>query len=46
MPWNKKQQVSIKSFSDADYANDQSSRKSITGMITLVNGVPVQWLVR
>ena len=46
MPWNTKQQVSIKSFSEADYANDQSSRKSITGMITLANGAPVKWLAR
>ena len=46
MPWNNKQHVSIRAYSDVEYANEQSSRKSITGMITLVNGAPVQWLAR
>ena len=33
----------IQAYSDADYA---TSRKSITGMVTLVYGAPVQWLAK
>ncbi|CDF38989.1 unnamed protein product [Chondrus crispus] len=41
-----KQGITIDAFSDADYANDETTRKPVTGSITLLNGSPVQWLSR
>ena len=38
--------VQIKAYSDADYANDQTTRKLTTSMITMVNNALVQWLAR
>ena len=46
MPAGKRNATMIHAYSDADFANDETSRKSITGMITLVNGAPVQWLAK
>ena len=46
MPAVNQRQVTISAYSDADFATDQTSRKSITGMISMVNGAPVQWLAR
>ena len=36
--------VFLQAYSDDDYANDATSRKSITYVVTLVNEAPVQWL--
>ena len=38
MPRSAQQRIHIKAYSDADYADDQTTRKSITGMVTMVNG--------
>ena len=46
MPFANSKRVQIKAYSDADYANDQTSSKSITRMLTMVNNAPVQWLAR
>ena len=46
MPARNQREITIQAYSDADYANDETSRKSITGMVTLINGTPVQWLVK
>ena len=46
MPGGKAKNVTVNAYSDADYANDQTTRKSITGMVTMVNRAPVQWLAR
>ncbi|CDF33638.1 unnamed protein product [Chondrus crispus] len=46
MPSNKETGVTVNAYSDADYANDQTTRKSSTGMLTMVNGAPVQWLAK
>ena len=46
MPCTNSKRVQIKAYSGADYANDQTSRKSITGMPTMVNNALVQWLAR
>ena len=46
MPANNKRAVQVNAYWDADYANDQSTRKSITGILTTVNGAPVQWLAK
>ena len=46
MPKGNHQRIQIHAYSDADYANDQATRKSITGMVTTVNGAPVKWLSR
>jgi len=39
-PW------SITCFTDSDYANDPVIRKSITGYVIYVHGVPVVWKSR
>ena len=44
MPFNISKHVQIKAYSDADYANNQTSQKSISGMLKTVNSAPVQWL--
>ena len=46
MPANNKRAVQVNEYSDADYENDQTTRKSITGILTTVNGAPVQWLAK
>ena len=46
MPTSHKRTVQVHAYSDADYANDQTTRKSITGILTTVNGAPVQWLAK
>ena len=46
MPRGTNQGITIHAYSDADYANDETTRKSVTGTITLLNGSPVQWLSR
>ena len=44
MPAHNTRAVQVNAYSDADYANDQTTRKSITGILTKVNGAPIQWL--
>lgn len=34
----------LEAYSDADFAGDSSDRKSTTGIVTSVNGAPVNWL--
>ena len=46
MPRGNHSNVTIQAYSDADFANDETSRKSISGMVTLLNGSRVQWLAR
>ena len=46
MPFSKIKRVQIKACSGADYANDQTIRKSTTSMIAIVNITPVQCLAR
>ena len=46
MPSSEAKDVTVSAYSDADYANDKTTRKSITGMLTMVNGAPVQWLAK
>jgi hypothetical protein len=41
-PGAKKAQITI--YVDADHAHDQVNRRSVTGIILLVNGTPVRWL--
>jgi hypothetical protein len=36
--------VEVKSFSDADWAQDKDSRKSRTGLVIYINGSPAIWL--
>ncbi len=36
-------QVDIVAFSDADWANDKITRKSVTGWVAMINGDPVSW---
>ena len=35
--------LDVCSFADADWANDKSDRKSITGWVAKVNGDPISW---
>lgn len=35
--------VEVCSFADADWANDKTDRKSITGWVAKVNGDPISW---
>ena len=42
MPFNKSKRLQIKAYSNADYANDQTTRKSITSKLTMGNIAPVQ----
>ena len=46
MPASKPSSVTVSAYSDADYATDQTTRKLIRGMITMVTGAPVKWLAR
>lgn len=46
MPAGKAKSVTFNVYSDADYANEQTTRNLITGMITIVNGAPFHFLVR
>lgn len=41
-----KSDVGIEGYSDADYAGDTHSRKSVSGMLVKVYGSPVIWLSR
>ena len=36
-PWE------IVAYSDSDYAGDKEGRKSVTGMVVLISGVPISW---
>jgi hypothetical protein len=36
-PWE------IEGYSDSDFAGDKNGRKSVTGMIILISGVPISW---
>lgn len=46
MPKGNNNGIEVSSYSEAEFANDETSRKSITGMITMANGALVQWLAR
>jgi hypothetical protein len=35
--------LEVSAFADADWANDKTDRKSITGWVTKLNGDPVSW---
>jgi hypothetical protein len=41
--WNATRKVSIEAYSDADWADNKSDRKSVSGGLVLLNGVPVSW---
>ncbi|POM59010.1 Hypothetical protein PHPALM_36259 [Phytophthora palmivora] len=38
--------VVVSAYTDADYAADKQSRKSVSGSVILVNGMTVGWLVK
>lgn len=33
----------IEAYSDSDYASDKVTRRSVTGMLILLNGAPISW---
>jgi hypothetical protein len=41
--WNSKGRVSVEAYSDADWADSKSDRKSVSGGLVLLNGIPVSW---
>jgi hypothetical protein len=41
--WNTKGRVSVEAYSDADWAESKSDRKSVSGGLVLLNGIPVSW---
>jgi hypothetical protein len=36
-------ELSVSAYADADWGNDRSDRKSVTGWIAMINGDPVSW---
>lgn len=40
---NAQAQLEVSAYADADWGNDKSDRKSITGWIAMINGDPVSW---
>jgi hypothetical protein len=44
MPLPKGKGVRITCYVDADHAHDQLTRRSVTGIIILVNNTPIKWL--
>ena len=46
MPTPKGKPVRIMVYVDADHAHDQITRRSITGIIVMVNKTPVQWVCK
>ncbi|GAB9471215.1 unnamed protein product, partial [Globisporangium polare] len=38
--------LTLESYSDADYAADKADRKSLTGGVVLMNGMPVSWICK
>ena len=46
MDFNGKQKeefIHVKAFCDSDYAGDKETRKSVTGFMIYINGVPISW---
>ncbi len=43
---NEKKNASIEVFSDADWAGDKATRKSVTGGVLKLNGSVVKWLCK
>jgi hypothetical protein len=41
--WNGTGKVSVEAYSDADWADNKSDRKSVSGGLVLMNGIPVSW---
>jgi hypothetical protein len=41
--WNGTGKVSVEAYSDADWADNKSDRKSVSGGLVLLNGIPVSW---
>ena len=39
----KKPALTVSAYADADWGNDKTDRKSITGWIAMINGDPVSW---
>uniref|UniRef100_A0AAV1UJE3 Reverse transcriptase Ty1/copia-type domain-containing protein n=1 Tax=Peronospora matthiolae TaxID=2874970 RepID=A0AAV1UJE3_9STRA len=39
-------EVKLTRYTDADYAADKATRKSISGSVLLVDGMPVGWQVK
>jgi hypothetical protein len=39
--WNTTGKVSVEAYSDADWADNKSDRKSVSGGLVLLNGIPV-----
>jgi hypothetical protein len=46
MPIPKGSLVEISTYVDADHARDQVTRRSVTGVLLLINNTPLQWLSR
>ena len=44
MPTKMGKPVRITCYVDADHAHDQQTRRSVTGIILLVNGTPIKWM--
>lgn len=43
LTYNKNSSAKITGFNDADWANDPSDRKSITGCIFIISRAPISW---
>jgi hypothetical protein len=44
MPPEKGRQAKISVYVDADHAHDQLTRRSVTGIILMVNNTPIKWM--
>ena len=40
---NASESLSVSAYADADWGNDRSDRKSITGWIAMISGDPISW---
>jgi hypothetical protein len=43
MPTPKGKPVEMIAYVDADHAHDQETRRSVTGILLLINNIPVKW---
>ncbi|CEG48396.1 copia proteinlike [Plasmopara halstedii] len=43
---DRNKQITLESYSDADFTADKGDRKSLTVVIVLLNGMPVSWATK